>query len=200
MLNTAHPSASTSRRAARLPLAAAAALLALAGTAQAQGYGTPERGYWGLSAGTTRADAGCGNLYPCDKTDQGYVVRFGRNLTPHMGLELNAGHFGKYERGGGTTTAKGIDAAVVGRIPMDKVTLFAKLGATAGQTRVDTATVSDIGSGNKTGVGVMGGLGVSLDVGSRTALVAEWERRQLPVAGAGHSGFDLTSVGFRVKF
>lgn len=179
-------------------LATITALGALVPTAQAQ---TSEpASYWGLSLGQSRYNTPQGNLYSSDRSDTSYKLTYGRHLTPHFGTELSVYDLGKSARGGGETKANGANLSLVGRLPMDRVTLFGKIGANYGRTSTSTALVSDVQAGKATGWGPSVGLGASYDLTPSTALVAEWERSRLEFAGSGRSEVDNTSLGLRWKF
>lgn len=200
LTNGASQDAAPAGRAVRkLGFAAAAALLALAGTAQAQTAPT-DSGYVGLQVGRSDYSLPCGNLYNCDSKDTSYKLTFGRNLSPNFGAELGLADYGKVARGGGDTRASAANLSLVGRLPMDRFTLYGKLGATYSRTSVNTATVSDIPSGKASGWGPSVGLGVTYDLTPRTAMVLEWERSRMEFASIGRQDVDNTSVGLRYRF
>lgn len=180
-------------------LAAITALTAWAPVAQAQ-TSTAGDSYWGLSVGQGRSQAPQGQLFNGDRNDTSYKLSYGRHLSPHFGAEASVYRLGKFGRGGGETTADGASLSAVGRIPVDRFTLFGKVGANYGRTHTSTAAISDVAAGKATGWNPSVGLGVSYDLSANTAVVAEWERHRLDFAGSGRSDVDNTSIGLRWKF
>lgn len=192
------------RRGAGKLAAAVAALTAAfgllpAGTAQAQ-TGLNDRGYWGLGVGQSRYDLSNGVLFGADRRDTSWKLSYGRHLTPYLGAEVSAFDLGSVGRGGGQTKAHGANLSLVGRLPVDRFTLFGKLGTTYGRTHATTAVVSDVAAGKASGWGPSVGLGVSYDLTPTMALVGEWERQRLSFAGSERSDVDNTSIGLRWKF
>ena len=129
-----------------------------------------------------------------------YQLTLGHRFTPNLGAELSYADLGDMNRGGGQTSMRAMDVSLVGSLPVDRFTLFAKVGATYGRTRTDTPLLSDVPSGNAKGWGASGGLGVSYALTDRTDLVAEWTRRQMKFEGSGRDAVDNSSVGVRWKF
>lgn len=183
----------------RLGTWAAMALLATAGAAQAQSASN-DIGYFGLQIGRSDYQLPCGTLYNCDTKDTSYKLTYGRHLTPNFGAELGLMDLGKVSRGGGDTHASAANLSLVGRLPMDRFTLYGKLGASYARTSVGTATVSDVPSGTASGWGPSAALGVSYDLNPRTAMVLEWERQRLEFANLGRQDVDTTSIGLRYRF
>lgn len=180
-------------------LAAVTALGALAPAAQAQ-TSTASQGYWGLSLGQGRSHAPQGNLFNSDRSDTSYKLSYGRNLTPHFGAEGAVYRLGSFERGGGDTKAEGASLSAVGRLPVDRFTLFGKVGVNYGRTNTSTAAISDVAAGKASGWNPSVGLGLAYDLSANTAVVAEWERHRMDFAGSGHSDVDNTSIGVRWTF
>lgn len=180
-------------------LALATALSAFAPAAQAQTR-TVGDSYWGLSLGQGRAHAPQGSLFNGDRNDTSYKLSYGRHLSPHFGAEAAVYRLGKFARGGGDTTVDGASLSAVGRIPVDRFTLFGKVGANYGRTHTSTAALSDVAAGKATGWNPSVGVGVAYDLSPNTAVVAEWERHRLDFAGSGRSDVDNTSIGLRWKF
>jgi len=186
------------------PLVAAAlgaALLTLGTGAQAQMQREMAGGgYVGLQVGRSDYQLPCGNLYHCDDRDTSVKLSLGRNISPHFGAELSLADFGNAGRAGGDTRAQAANLSLVGRVPVDRFTLFGKVGTSYGRTRVNTAVLSDIPSGKASGWGPSAGLGVSYELSPGMALVAEWERQRLNFAGTGKADVDNTSVGLRWQY
>jgi opacity protein-like surface antigen len=183
----------------RLGAWAAMALLASAGAAQAQSA-TNDTGYFGLQIGRSDYQLSCGALYSCDNRDTSYKLTYGRHLTPNFGAELGLMDLGKASRGGGDTHASAANLSLVGRLPMDRFTLYGKLGATYARTSVGTAAVSDVPSGKASGWGPSAGVGMTYDLSPKTSMVLEWERQRLEFANLGRQDVDNTSIGLRYRF
>ncbi len=190
----------TSRlRALIAPLALASVAALSAGPVAAQAMAT-QGSYLGLNLGQSRFDAPRGSLHGGDDRDQSAKITYGIGLTPHFSTEVSVFDLGSISRGGGTTKVSGASLSLVGRIPVDRLALFGKVGATYGRTDTTTALLSDVRAGKTTGWSPSVGAGVSYDLTPSTALVAEWERHRLEFAGSGRDAVDATSVGVRWKF
>jgi OmpA-OmpF porin, OOP family len=188
-----------SKSVSRRPLQAlglCAALLMMGTSAQAQTGGS----YAGLQLGRSDFKLPCGALYGCDSRDTSWKLSVGQHMTPHFGTELSLIGLGKVGRAGGDTSANAANLSLVGRIPLDRFTLFGKLGASYARTKVSTGPLSDIPSGKASGWGPSGAVGVSYELTPGTSLVAEWERQRIEFAGTGRSDIDNTSVGVRWNF
>lgn len=119
-----------------------AAGMASAGAASAQGY-------MGLGVGQSRVGVDCSGTTSCDKTDPAFKLFAGAMFTPSWGLE---GAY--YDQGRvrltasdptlGTVTGEfngdGIGLFGVAVLPLDKASVFAKLGVVSARVKLDAAS------------------------------------------------------------
>ena len=186
-------------------LAASACLLAIGALAAHQAHAQSSlsaggSSYLELKGGPNEFKADCGNLYRCDKKSTQYGVSFGQQVSPNYGYEVGYTDFGSMSRGGGDTQAQGVNLSVVGRIPLDRLAVFAKVGATYARTQTDTALISDIRGGNAYGWGANYGAGVSLDVTEGISVVGQWEETRLKLADDRDARVHGVNVGVRFKY
>lgn len=104
----------------------AAALVALAGSASAQGY-------VGALAGLTKTSSDCLTGLSCDSTDKGYKFYGGYSLSPNFAVEVGYTDFGKLKMSG-----PGGRAEIHG-------TAFSLVGALRGQFTPDVTGVARLG-------------------------------------------------------
>lgn len=196
--------------AARHALCVAAACAALPVLAQTSG-GTDPGTWWqpgpgrttvGLNIGRSTSQQDCIAGYPCD--DKGtYFNLYGRNMAHDTwGSQLGLVHLGRMERGGGTTRAWGLDLSLVGRTPLGSQGLgvFGKVGALLGHTRVSADPASGLPTGNRNGVGLSIGAGLSWDFSPKMSAVLEWDRYDLRFPGAGRDAIHATSIGLQYRY
>lgn len=183
---------------------AAAVALAATGAAQAQdslrGIEPAPVSYLDFKAGPSKFSAPCGNVYSCDRKDKQYGVTLGRELSPNHAVELGYTNFGKVQRGGGESSAKGLSVNLVGRLPMDRFAVFGKVGATYAKTSTDVPALTDIPGGTVKGWGVNYGVGMSYDVAPGVTVLTQWEEAQVKFAGDKRENVHGATVGVRFKF
>ena len=159
------------------------------------------RGYAGISLG--RADYGtpCGSGgFGCDKPRVAGKVYAGGLFNDYLGMELGYLHMGRADRAGGRTDAQGLNASVVGRVPLGAFHAFAKGGVTYGRTHVSAAAGAGIPTGTGSGWGASYGGGLGWDFNRTSGLVLEWERHDFRFAGLGKREVDMTTIGYRHRF
>jgi OmpA-OmpF porin, OOP family len=178
-----------------LALAALTATAAFAAQAQ-----TSDRGYFGAHVGRSDYKLSCGTAFACDTQDTSARLALGHYLGPNMGVEMSFFDGGKVSRLGGTTRARSVDLALLGRVPVGAMHAFAKAGVSHGRTTTSVDPLSAAASGKASGWGPMVGAGLSWDFSKSMALVGEWERRKLRFAGGEKANVDNTSLGLRVRF
>jgi OmpA-OmpF porin, OOP family len=159
-------------------------------------------GYIGLNIGRSRYDTRCGNApFSCDDDATSASLVVGGMLNRNFGLELGYLHLGDTDRAGGTTRAQGLNASVVGRVPVGSMfSLFGKLGTTYGRTRTDARPGSGIAGGKDSGWGPAYGLGASVDFSNNVSAVLEWQRHRFHFAGDERAYIRTTSLGVRYRF
>jgi len=189
------------------------ALLAAAGTAWSQQ--TPasvpqgfsylpytRHGYIGVNLGRTQFDLPCGVAgFSCDKNSNlSFNVYTGGMFNEWLGLEVGYLYTGKADRAGGSTSAQGVNALLVGRVPLGQFNVFAKAGGVYGRSRVRSSDPSTYYSGTATGGGAAYGGGVGYDFDRNNGIVLEWQRNKFRLSPTGHPDADTTSIGYVYKF
>lgn len=187
-------------------LALAASTLALPAAAQGdnrtgmRGPGTGRHSI-GLNLGTARYQVGCGLLPGCDTTDRS-VYLYGRSMRSDIwGAELGLLDLGRIERGGASTSARGINLSLVGRAPFGtSLSGYGKLGVSYGRTSTSALAGSGITPGRENGFGVSYGLGLSWDFSPRMSAVVEWDSYDLRFAGGIREPVRATSLGLQFRY
>lgn len=202
-------------RLAATPVVAACALLGLSAQAQTttttttrSTYGNSswmpwsQGGYMGLNLGRSDYSSACGPAaFSCEDRGDFGKLTLGSLVNQNLGYELSYLHNGNVDRAGGSTRAQGLNLSAVGRIPLgQQFSLFAKLGATYGRTRVSSALGSGVAAGKDSGWGVGYGVGASWDFAPQWSVVAEWERHDYHFINQGKEGVDAASIGVRYRF
>lgn len=159
-------------------------------------------GYVGLNLGRSHYGTRCGSAaFSCDDSGTAASLYAGGMFNRHFGVELGYLHLGDTDRAGGTTRAQGLNASVVGRVPVGSMfSLFGKLGTTYGRTRTDARPGSGVASGKDSGWGPAYGLGASVDFSNNVSAVLEWQRHRLHFAGDERAYVRTTSLGVRYRF
>lgn len=159
------------------------------------------RGYMGLHVGRSDYSAGCGIAsLSCDRKGNAAKLTTGGMFSEHFGAELGYLHLGRAERGGGRTTAQGLNLSLLARLPVDRFNVFAKAGATYGRTRVSAQPGSGIVAGRASGWGASYGLGAGYDLTSTSGVVLEWERHRMRLAGGSRDNVDALTLGYVHRF
>ena len=167
-------------------------LLAVAGTAAAQGY-------IGVGVGLSTIDV-CDDLNSlgatsCDDEDTGMKIFGGYKFTPNFAVEGALVDLGEISATGpgGTATAEvdGFEVAAVGIYPINpQFGIFGKLGVFMWDV-----SGGGVASGvSDDGTDIMFGAGVSWNITNRFGLRAEWERFDVD------EDADLLSVGIQFNF
>lgn len=203
-----HPASILPRGLARLLLAAtalAASLPALAQTSSGSGswwQPGPGRTTIGLNVGRSNFHNACVAGYACDDRDQ-YVSLYARNMPHDMwGSQLSLVHMGRMERAAGSTRAWGLDLSLVGRTPLGSqgFGVYGKVGALVGHTTVSADPASGLGTGNRNGIGLSVGAGLSWDFSPKMSAVLEWDRYDFRFPGSGREAVHATSIGLQYRY
>ncbi len=205
-----HAASILPQRLARLTLAAAAlvAVSPLPALAQASGgsgsWWQPGQGRTtiGLNVGRSNFHTGCIAGYTCDDRDT-YFSLYGRNMANDMwGSQLGLVHMGRMERAGGSTRAWGLDLSLVGRTPLGSQGLgaYGKVGALLGHTSVSADPGSGVATGNRNGIGLSIGAGLSWDFSPKMSAVLAWDRYDLRFPGSGRDAVHATSIGLQYRY
>ena len=176
----------------------AAASLAQAPTHQATGmYG----GYVGLGAGASRYDlrSGSGGF---DFVDGGSAIKLyaGAFFHPNLGLELGYLDLGKARRMGGSTSARGLNFSLVGRLPVTtQLDLLGKVGTFYGRTNTHGVDGYGVQLGKANGFGLSYGAGLRWAFTPQWSAVLEWDRQRLHFADR-NADVDTTTLGLQFSY
>jgi OOP family OmpA-OmpF porin len=144
----------------------------------------------GVAVGRASYGTSCGQVagLTCSRSTTSYSITAGNMITRNVGVELSAMNLGRVDRAGGSVSARGINLAAVGRVPLgDSVGLSGKVGATYGITHVSAVADAGLPSGRDKGLGL--GYGVALDVNVIRGIhgAVGWEQHDFHFAGQGTS-------------
>lgn len=155
----------------------------------------------GLNLGTARYQVGCGLLPGCDTTDRS-VYLYGRSMrSDYWGAELGLLDLGSIERGGASTSARGVNLSLIGRAPLGaSFSGYGKLGVSYGRTSTSATAGSGIAASRERGFGVSYGLGLSWDFSPRMSAVVEWDSYDLRFAGGNREPVRATSLGLQFRY
>lgn len=161
-----------------------------------------QRGYIGMNLGRTQFDLPCGlGSISCDKnTNLSFGIYTGGMFNEWLGLEVGYLYTGKADRAGGSTSAQGVNALLVGRVPLGQFNVFAKAGGVYGRSRVTTNAESSFYSGAVWGGGAAYGAGIGYDFDRNNGVVLEWQRNKFKMPPDGHPDSDTTSIGYVYRF
>ena len=198
----------TSKRFLSSLVALAASLAAVTG-AQAQStandaysFYSPGSGYLGLNAGKSKFSVGNGTgFFTSENKDTTYGIYGGTYFTPYFGAELGYTNFGKIRRAGGQTKAEGINASLIGRLPLSpQFNLLGKLGTTYGRTDVSSAFGSGVVPGRETGFDVSYGVGAEYSFTPMVSGVVQYDENKMKFAGGNSDRVGAATAGVRFKF
>lgn len=158
------------------------------------------RGYVGVNVGRPELKAGCGIGYGCDDPDASFNVYTGGMVNDWLGAEVGYLNTGKADRAGGSTRSQGVNLSAVFKLPLGAFNVFAKAGATYGETKVSTGLLSNVPSGKQRGWGGSYGAGVGFDFLPNSGVVLQWDRTAFRYPGQGRQDVDITSLGYVFKF
>ena len=160
------------------------------------------RGYVGLSMGPSRYSAPCGAAsFSCDSTDNSVQIYAGSMPSNFWGVELGYIDMGRISRGGGTTTAQGLNLSLVAKAPVwQSLGVFGKLGTTYGRTESSAQLGSSIYAGSDRGFGLSFGAGVSYDFTPSLSATLAWDSHDFHFAGSGRDPVRSTSLGLQYKY
>ena len=159
-----------------------------------------QQGYVGLNIGKSDYNTPCGFGPGCDEADAAFHVYTGGMFSQWLGVEVGYLNMGNADRAGGRTRAHGVNASLVGRVPVGPVNLFAKGGATYGRTEVSADLLSGVSTGKDSGFGPSWGAGVGYDFGRNSTVVLEYARHQFHFVGVGRDSVETASIGYVHRF
>lgn len=160
-----------------------------------------QRGYVGINLGKSSFDTDCGPAgLSCDDPDLAGKIYFGGALNDRVGIEFAYVNMGRADRAGGHAEAQGANASLVGTWPVNRWSLFAKLGGTYGFTKVTSEPGSGVTEGRRRGLGVSYGAGIGYDLQPNSTVVLEWERHDFRFRGTGREGIDALTLGYVYRY
>ena len=164
-------------------------------------YGTGNA-YVELSGGRNDFSLNGGTgVFVNDRRDTSYKVSAGSYFDRNVGFELGYTDFGSINRGGGQTSATGLNLSAIGRIPLsEKFNLLGRVGATYGRTKVSSLPGSGIIGGDENGWGMHLGLGAEYVFTPQVSMVVQYTLHNLKVAGGNRDQMGNTLLGVRYRF
>lgn len=158
-------------------------------------------GYIGLNVGKPDWDIPCGGGgFGCSESNTSYNIYTGGMFNQYFGAELGYVDFGRSSRGGGRTSAYGVNLSLVGQVPVGNLSLYAKVGTLYGRTRVSASPLSGLASGKDSGWEGSYGVGLGFHLSPRSTVVLEWNRYDLNFVGDGRRDITTTSLGYVHRF
>ncbi len=162
-----------------------------------------DKSFIDLSVGKSTYNTSCGNVagLSCSRGTTSYSLTAGNMITENLGIELSAMNFGNTDRAGGSVSARGLNLAAVGHVPMgDTFALEGKIGPTFGVTKVSVPAMAGLPSGKERGLGL--GYGVALDVNFARGLHGSvgWEQHDFKFAGQGRSAVSNVTLALGYSF
>jgi OOP family OmpA-OmpF porin len=156
----------------------------------------------GLSLGRSRYSAPCGaTSFSCDSTDNSVQLYTGTMPSNFWGVELGYIDMGRISRGGGTTTAQGLNMSLVGKAPVwQSLGVFGKVGTTYSRTDSIAQLGGGANNGMERGFGLSYGAGVSYEFTPRLSATLGWDSHDFIFAGGGRDPVRSTSLGLQFKY
>lgn len=134
-------------------------------------------GYAGAGLGTSFYDNNCTAGFNCDRHDVDGKIFTGGKFSRYFGVELGYVNLGVAHANGGSEKAQGLDAVLVGSIPVgDRFSLLAKAGTIYGWTRTADTVVNPATNGADNGFNWTYGVGAQYDIDRAWAIRADWDR------------------------
>jgi len=154
-------------------------------------------GYVGVNGGISDYGGDCVLVFGCDDTERAFKIYTGGMINQWLGAEVGYLHMGTVDRNGGNTRAHGLNASLVGSLPLsEQFKVYGKVGVTYGRTRTTAVSAP---AGNETGWGPSFGFGAGLNITPQWTLVLDWDRHRFDFAG-GRDHVSATTAGVRFNF
>jgi hypothetical protein len=162
----------------------------------------PGRTYLGLNVGRSRYNLPCGSVtLLCDDTDRSVQLYAGTMVGDFWGVQLGYLNMGRIARGGGETSARGLNLSLVGKAPLGRsFGVFGRAGTTYGRTESSALAGSGVATGSDHGFGLSYGAGVSFDFTPRLSATLEWDSNDFRFAGTGRDPVRSTSLGLQFRY
>lgn len=186
-----------------------AASFTLVGVAQAQNANTNTTpsyraggAYFDLNVG--RSDFSLGNgigVWDSDEGNTAYSAHIGSYFNDNMGMELGYTDFGKINRAGGSTRARGISLSLVGKLPLSpSFNLLGKIGTTYSDTDTSANPASGVATGSENGFGLSYGVGAEYAFTPQWSALLQYESHDLKFAGDSNERVGVTTLGVRYRY
>ncbi len=156
-------------------------------------------GYGGLNLGRSRYDVNCAG-FSCDRDANTAKLYVGGRFNDWLGLELGWVDMGRTDFAGGHADGQGLNVSLLGGVPVGQnSSLFAKLGTTAGHTRI-SGTAPAASSGTENGWGLSYGIGGQFGITQNWAVRLDADRYRFKFAGNDRRDIDTLTVGLQYTF
>jgi opacity protein-like surface antigen len=157
-------------------------------------------GYIGLNLGVSDYKNSCVGGFACDNPNLAGKFYTGGHFSRVLGMEIGYINAGDADRNGGKIKAQGVNASLVGNLPVtDRFNVFAKGGTTYAWTDVSAATGTGVTTGDANGFGLSYGAGLGFDVTRDIQVVGEWDRNRFKFV-SGREDVDLYTLGVKFMF
>jgi opacity protein-like surface antigen len=159
-----------------------------------------ERGFWGnagLSLGRAKLHAPCPGGTNCDLRDGTWRAHVGGRFNNMFGAEIGWVDLGNFGRGGGQTSAHGLDLKALAGVPIGQnSSVFGKLGVARLRSNVSGSGLS---TGEETGWGPTYGLGAQVGLTKNWAVRGDIDRYRVKLPG-GKDNVDTYMLGAQYSF
>jgi opacity protein-like surface antigen len=164
-----------------------------------------QSGFWGhagLSVGRAKLHANCPAGATCDLRDNSsWRIFGGGKFNNTFGAEVGLMDLGDFERGGGHTTARGLDLTLVAGFPLpvgQNTSIFGKLGTSYIRTNV-SGGAAGLSTGRESGWGPRVGIGAQLGITQNWAVRLDADRYRVQFPGS-NQNIDTYMIGAQYSF
>jgi hypothetical protein len=159
-----------------------------------------ERGFWGhagIGLGRSKLHAPCPAGANCDLRDQTWRAYAGGKFNNTIGTEIGVLDLGDWSRGGGHTTARGVDAKLTAGVPIGQnSSVFGKLGLAYLRTNVGGAGLAN---GSESAWTPTYGIGAQAGLSKNWAIRGDIDRYRIQLPGA-KDNVDSYMIGAQYTF
>jgi OOP family OmpA-OmpF porin len=159
-----------------------------------------ERGFWGyagIEAGRAKLHSTCPAGLNCDLRDQTWRAFGGGKFNNILGAEVGVMKLGDWTRGGGHTTARGLDAKLTAGWPIgENSSVFGKLGVAYMSTNVSGAGLT---TGTNDKWGPTYGIGAQVGINKNWAIRGDIDRYRIQLPGS-KDNVDTYMIGAQYSF
>ena len=160
-----------------------------------------ERGFWGnagLSFGRSKLHAPCPGGTNCDLRDGTWRAHAGGRFNNVFGAEIGWVDLGDFGRGGGQTSASGLDLKAVAGFPIgENSSVFGKLGAAYLRSNVSGAGLA---TGRENGWQPTFGIGAQFGLTKNWAIRGDIDRYRVSLPGGSKDNVDTYMLGAQYSF